>query len=76
MSDVDKAYIQIKGDSSVGLHDVNLRLEDLGLDCSDKDDREFYRGLLRECFGQMYDGRAQVLFDDELPPEDPYVKEE
>ena len=68
---INKAYVHIRGDRSVGIPDVNLTLDELGLDCADPDDRKFYRDTLQNCFGHIYDGGCRVIFEDERPDDWP-----
>lgn len=68
---INTAHIEIRGDMSVGILHVHLTLNDLGLDCTDPDDRKFYRETLQNCFGQIYDGGCRVVFEDERPDDWP-----
>lgn len=69
---IETAHIKVYGEPSVGLNHVYINLTELGLDYQDdKETLEFYRKNLVDCFSALYDGKAQVVFDFEIPDDFP-----
>lgn len=66
-----KAYIDSKGDSSVGIDGFNTEV-DLGVDFEGRAYRECARNDLVICFSKLWGEKARVVFEDELREEDEY----
>ena len=60
-----KVFIEGVGDRSVGIFPAGTTLEDICIEFQDKDEREGCRKLLAECFGQLWDDKVNIIFEDE-----------
>jgi hypothetical protein len=63
-----KLHITISGDRSVGINDTEFDLDWNGVDLpTESQDREDQRRMFAHHFGEMFDGKAAVYFEDECP---------
>ena len=60
-----KATIYSDGDRSVGIQPYGITIE-IGIESiDDSEDRESIREKLADCFGEIWDDKAHVEFEDE-----------
>ena len=70
-----KVYLNVAGDSNVGIPDYEFTV-DLGFDVHEDDDRRHIAETLEKCFKEIYDTPVGVAFEDELVNYQSLLKQE
>ena len=67
-----KVSIWSDGDRSVGINGFSATVDIGDYEDLDEENRQYMREKLSECFGELWDETAHVMFDDEIDDEFDY----